>query len=1782
MSSPDPKEYAKQQARIVKYMHAKKREFCCSVETVGADAQRRSADEGEELGTPEIPGEQTPEPMRLAAISVGMTNDNFVPNADTVRTTFAMDPSNLGSSKARGAFGILIDTVGAYQWTRAGVTSKNMKGKYNNPVSDEARSRLGRKVDCVQACMEAIRLPRDVKASAFDDFVRFHFLPIMSNANKSEELDCVPMGLVFEYRGAVCESFERERKKQGLAADEVACFKMDMSENTNFTDWRENLPALLGEYVLQHDDLFNPEVSMGNYHVESVGNPRSEEWFSAIKDRECLTNTLPQEDKDVVLRMRQLVIDEANNPNSYLHRCAASDGGVVEVFRMPHMENCYPLPANLWGKMSLPSQNIGEQLTPMGLENDAPNHLVVRSKCFLKLHHRGSNKVYFDTLRSKLPLEKAVPQSPMFASATPAVLQKDDMFTQDGYRKLWIPSRVDKKKLCAVTEAGITKKNKLFDHIGTDHDQGICLRRLDNTTVSSDSRHDFLVAWKSFKEKVYRFNTEVRDDEEDYDSQLHVPVFLSELDEDGNEVGFVDFDENNQGTFKGKRVVLYAPDYLSWRTAANSMCGGYESATLAIGKFASLCVGSGFSPDGQVFWDTVKTTGNAGGSGSDSDASEDEGMDAAAGGVVCPIKLQRHYAIPSDRDALYKKSMKRINKYCTEQNLPVFHALCRGWEKPTFAAQIMSPKARCCMSRPCFRLHGTQPKKHLKDYAVKALYDTVAEISTGPDNTRSEKSQIMVHLKRNVRAFRSGDCGLVWLEGLGSDWVSRVILNPDSEFRVKNALVPAFHGFFELDHNNDYVLRKEIEFPNFIREDPDHRLTDVMQAHRHFIFHKVGHIFSGYKYGNLIYYAYMTGLVVVGSSELMKKGSPAVVVIFLGERASGKSTLGKHLLCFYHRGRNVICVEQNSATNGLGVLKCFEENRISYADEMVIPTDPKECQQQKERRDQGFGQRTRNTPAIDAKGRSTYEQVQQCNRRIVAEVGNCNVLGEGNEDHRANMDRALVIKARARKISYAKEKMLFGAKVRDLQDAMNADTLESSGAQFYSSKFMSREVNHTERVSMTLAWLASLPKEAGVEIHMDLAISVWSELTKFLTELGCVVDERPRLKDSMKKIERVAVVEHAIVNCFEAARNAKGEQIEWNPKNWWRVVTQLHSRMRTACNTYFYCSSEILRINHEFTYMDALFSAMCKNTHVSASNSPVAMEIRDQYMEENPASTAEYMVTVWKLRANTTNPGVSCPEYLKKKWKSELANRHQEQKELSFMNGLWKELSGVMVCSYNWRFRARTSAENEGVGMPLNQIPDAHLKFPIASRDIAASENCLHKLLPVILEPNGHTNRSVKNAVKMDTVTRQINGKDQPFAVVMVHWGALRHAITQRKKQLECSVDVADSTMPAENVARAFENVEKNLMKQAFQHVMSYKHSSNDPFRRAKVAQIQADAPLSAPCTGLKTFRQTVPGRRHLVCRDDGNLQPEDYVVSTIADDPKWHQGASLAQYLCDTIVSKENPNRNMTLKASVGEDSVMGSGGGEDFLRQQKEDHVRGGVPVQREADIWANYEVFLALAHPNGFLRGTQFEYDPSASAAAKWEAYEVYCEEFQPSSVAVLNLPTTGEYCGHNPQNQITEYINESRKRGGGIFAQAEAGLDLDVGMGDDDDDDDEGGSEEDDDDEDDDEEDTEEDKDDDDEGDSEEDDGASHSKKRKGSSRFKGKKKKKRKKKGVARFVESGASCNDEDDENDEEMEERQSDRDFLTGSDGIGELSESDSLDLLAQYAQANNSSAFDR
>ena len=411
MSSPAAKKEAEtreKRNRVNTYVHGRVSEFYANVLTdanVNPEAQRRSAS-ADEIRTPEVAAEQAPEPMHLAVVSVNMTNENFVANADTIGTTFAMNPTLDGPDKARGAFGVLVDVVNAYGWTRAGVTVKSMKGKYNTPVSDEARLSVGRKIGCVQVLIEALRLPRDVKGREFDDLLRVHFLPVMSKANKTEQLDSVPMELVFQLRHAFIKCLESEQKKQGIAASDLVPFKMGMTENLDFASWRDHAPALKGEYTLPGSQIYSPEYAMGNFHVESIGNPRSEDWFSTIKDKESLKATLPKEDKYIVLKMREQIIDEANNPNLYLHRCNADslgldEGHVKEVFRPPHMEHVYMISREKFGKIDLPSQIIDQEPTPRALEFGAPSHVVLRDKCYLKIHYRGSNKQFFQDLRAK-------------------------------------------------------------------------------------------------------------------------------------------------------------------------------------------------------------------------------------------------------------------------------------------------------------------------------------------------------------------------------------------------------------------------------------------------------------------------------------------------------------------------------------------------------------------------------------------------------------------------------------------------------------------------------------------------------------------------------------------------------------------------------------------------------------------------------------------------------------------------------------------------------------------------------------------------------------------------------------------------------------------------------------------------------------------------------------------------------------------------------------------------------------------------------------------------------------------------------------------------------------------------------------------------------------------------------------------------------------------------------------------------------------------------------------
>ena len=1622
-------------------------EFVAIVNTDGEDGQRRHSQSRDELSAREVPADDAPEPNHAVVFSLGLHTKHYVPNADTISECFA----NVHNKPAEVACGVLLDTVNGYDWVRAGVNSKNLKGKAGKLVGEDAQIAINRIASGVQAFQENLRLPRDLRGETADEFVRLHMLVPQTSKNKTKDVDCLAQQLVCQHREAFVDDIQKTAKKNGTTATEAcALLKMSLNEGKTFRQFAESANAMVGESFIAHRDMMDPSSMLGNFHVEAMGNPRSK-FFGSFKDRPSLLYSLDlnEDDKCFVEKMRALALEIYNDCDQYLMQNSGDDGA-QELFTFPMIESVYPLCAN-FGSLSLPSQFVGSLKTPKNMKETAPT-CVMLNKCFLNMHNSNFNKAHFEALRKKLKL-------------APGKMQTHDMFTFEGSRTLWLPSSIDKKDICKTTPATITEKSNLFDFFvnGAPIDQDIVLDRCDEGSM------DYEAKWELFREKVYEFACGVFDDS---CGLLEVPVFLAELDSNGDEQCMVDYSESDPATSTGRRVIVYAPAYPLWRRAAKKRFDDVTLATKAIYKFAQLCRNTGFMPDGQMFWDEV-TCNNASHQAvddneedsdvdielsDDSDGDElgedqddaimNDDEDASSSRSRKPILLQRHYAIPKDDDIEFRKSKKKVKVYCKKTNarkkkkIPIMQIKMRHWRKPTFY-----PEAQSCHARMFCR----KQNYHLSDdakmlYIDLALEDDVPDISVGPDFSRSRKSMLMVQFKRTTVEYRSGVVSVNALERYGVEFVDRVIYNGRAEYRVANCLRPSFERLFERTSNNLWRLKQGRNFCLLRLHDPDDRLADCIQRMHHMMMRTSGFIFSGYKNGNLIFYTWQTAFVVLESNELKRRKAQTVCVIFYGKAASGKSTLCQSVLSWF-ANHHVISTEGNSANNGLGTYGCMEENRISYADEMNLTLDKEALRIDKERKSANYTQKTRLAASLSESGQTVYKSQQLCNRRSVAEVGNLNEIKQGGEDFQANLDRALVVRSEAKKLAHADTQSLFQVPLRTLTISMEEQNAETGRASKKRTKMLDRMVNNTERCAILHAFYATLPKDCGAKMHNDLARSMWQVISDYLSKHGCVVDQRPRLRDSMVKIEQASIFYHAVAACFDAAQK-DGENIEFKPENFWRILPYLHSTQRTACNTYLYCSAEILRVNHNFVYMDAFFSALYMNTHRKGSSTE-AYEARKEFMEDPTRYDSDYLVSVFLVRSNVDEEKLkknTCAINLRREWMSKLSDKHQIDADDNQINMLWKDLVQVNVCMANWKVRPRTEAEmnaNDGMGMKLSEIADAEYKMVSASTEMDREPNCMHNILPIIQElDDNETDQCVKPMIKVEVATRIENGKEKKFAIMQVHVAGLRNVIMQRQRSNNSTVDKT-AAIPPEQVAKEFEKSEKSMMKCAIQYAMSYKNCTRNPIRQAKIDEMYSDTSATAG-TGRYLFRQKRPGMRHCVCRDDDRVYNSKYVTTTVAEPPAYHSGEVLDQSICDTVVSTESDRKFNLKNKNIFKDV-------REFEFDEEDDEYEPPVnsnieqflsqDVPYDADLWQNFIVYLTLCKPGNILCNESYAYSAGDTFQTKFDKYmNEYCKEFEPSFSAVLNLKVSST-CGHSPQNIIADIVANHREARGIVVGNAQ---------------------------------------------------------------------------------------------------------------------------------------------
>ena len=1050
------------------------------------------------------------------------------------------------------------------------------------------------------------------------------------------------------------------------------------------------------------------------------------------------------------------------------------------------------------------------------------------------------------------------------------------------------------------------------------------------------------------------------------------------------------------------------------------------------------------------------------------------------------VRVGIHYIRPMPKNRLHMESMALVAEYCGntsnpgEKPLPLLYENCpknRAFEKEWVSGNFSnnpeaSQKAKCWWEQ---KRHPAKSNPRyvaaLKQYIENGVMDDVKGLSPGPDYTRAQFSVTQALLIENSITFKNGEMGIDYLENLGLEWVKKVAKSTNAEWYIKKAIQPWFDDTYMMDENNKWVVKHSVEYPEIWRIDPDHAFEDVFEVMLHTLFDHIGSVYNQYKYCHLVYATFGTAFQKPESNELADQpNSTGAVVKFVGDTATGKSHKCSHVLCFFKKDRHVLDEQGNSALCGLGVIWDYRECAISFSDETNEDKDQEQLRQEKTMQTQGFISRGRSAKKMCPDGVERWVPDVTNNRTNMARVACVNEEAKGGENVKANEDRCLKIYAQESRLSCMKPKSMHGATCRTLKSAIMAQHFQDSRVSEEGKRVLAKMVEHTERLAAIEAFITTLPSEAR-NVDMEVAHIRWRDIAAFMTDKGVVWNDRPRLYTTMLQLARFKSVEMAALAAFEGQRRSDGSKIPFTPENYWEIIPYMYTTERTACKVFHYCATEGLGVNYNFPIMNSLFEAAARHDHMNGDEAGV----RTRFMQSNKYDAKKGLVVVYKISRKAGrsyySPTTQLPTQLRVKWAKLAQKMYGVNKEKHDFAKDWERFKKGKNSLSDWKVRQ----QKEGDTIEIANQESEHTVYTFP--DV---EGLDRDRLPIVekIDPNiePYNDEDFVDAITVEVVKgNPPTNEGEPdysrdeYAIVQFGLASFRYTIDQRHARGRRE-DMKDDDVI--DVVKEFEKVDKNLIKQSFIEVCSYKNNMKDPCQpviKALRKQERSKKPTAYSATDAKNplyYRERAPGMRDRKCFDDGVKTCKQYRVMTIAEPPTFHGGEVLNAVMPNTLVITENKTKVQGWNLDHEEIMSTAAALGANYYKAKtasKEKKSRS-KPLRWNIDIRAHYERFLKIAHEKtGLLRGTDWAYKQEWTEKTKRDFFrDTYCKRFPPYSVLVFNFPVSPD-AGHTPQNLLAEYIDASRrsklKRRSRAISETNADEDEDSGSfwGDDEDED-----------------------------------------------------------------------------------------------------------------------------
>ena len=675
-------------------------------------------------------GEDAAMNPRNMLVALNLTGKNFVANADTIDQAFCLDGS-VETERARQFLGMCVDTFSLYHPVSQGVTPSDLKPSYRQKTAfpSAVSSKLNCTTSTVQGFMECITLPRDLNNESHDTFVRLWFVLIRSPSHVTQDYNCMPFKAALEAR--------QIRKFAAYGRGDCLRWGADESNDAEsfLTNWNAFHDSPEDENDVRDSD---PKTNMGLSHPLVFGNPRSK-YFGTVKDRKDLLASIPNDDnKPVVVALRQHILRLKNNPHSYIQR----HPDLEDVFRPRDMKGFYKMPRDTFvpGEIKLASQNMGNIKTPSGIEKHMPQHVKI-CDTHLLLHKRPSNEKHYNNLRGLLPLHsRKVTNGNQIE--TYHMLQRE-LVTPEGYWVLWIPSTTQRSKVTMTKHASISSPQYLFDLVNTKwQDRKVTFSRYDARTPKPIGRYNpetppnFFGACEAGSD-AYE-SDEMSDDDEHFDEDevfaedgveeryndfllavdrfvkgntgkthqtTHLPIWMCETDENGYDTPFNERSGEDEAT--GVYVEIpYLPDWIEAHRVASQMPEGTDPqivesvkkatnahVTEALGFVKTILSKSRFHTEPICITDAagIYKRDEQGRKITEPDLDENGDEIVGEDGEVLvrdvyashvAVRIGRHYIRPMPKNRLHVESMALIAEYCgntsnpSEKPLPLLYENC--------------------------------------------------------------------------------------------------------------------------------------------------------------------------------------------------------------------------------------------------------------------------------------------------------------------------------------------------------------------------------------------------------------------------------------------------------------------------------------------------------------------------------------------------------------------------------------------------------------------------------------------------------------------------------------------------------------------------------------------------------------------------------------------------------------------------------------------------------------------------------------------------------------------------------------------------------------------------------------------------------------------------------------------------------------------------------------------------------------------------------------------------